>query len=289
MSLALAHVMLIDARRRGYGIPCLLAGNLEMTIGAIRAAEDVDAPLILAFNASVTPQVPMELAMPLIVSAARLARVPVATILDHGRTLASVQMAIELGSSTVMFDGSALSFEENVRATAEVVRIAHDAGVSVEGELGAVGGSSVELGASEATAGAYTDADRVSEYVERTGVDVLAISFGNVHGLYRGEPTLDLNLVRTVASRVRTPLAMHGASGLADEAYGPIVRSGISKVNYYTAMARQVSHDLKELLQSAPDEQLVYHRIIEASISGFQLRTRQLLRLLGAAGMAAAH
>lgn len=286
MALVPAHMILADARKYGYGIPCLLAGNLEMTLGAIRAAEEVDAPLILAFNASVTPQIPMDLAMPMIVSAARQSRVPVATILDHGRTFASVQSAINLGSSSVMFDGSSLPFDQNVRATAEVVRIAHVAGVSVEGELGAVGGSSVELGATDAEEGAYTDASLVEEYIERTGVDVLAISFGNVHGLYHGEPRLDLDLVRQVASMTDIPLAMHGASGLADEAYEPIIHSGISKINYYTAMARQVSHELRDWLCQAPDEELVYHRVIKAGIDGFDARTRQLLELLGACGKA---
>ena len=286
MALVAVHIILADARQRGYGIPCLLAGNLEMAIGQVRAAEEVDAPLILAFNEGVMPQTPMALAMPMIVSAARRARVPVATILDHGKTLDAVRAAIECGSSSVMYDGSALAFEENVRTTAEVVRIAHATGVSVEGELGAVGGSSVELGTSGDHASTVTDSGLVEEFVARTGVDVLAISFGNVHGLYSGEPRLDLDLVRRIAGIVGVPLAMHGASGLAAEQYRPIVSSGISKVNYYTAMAREVSHDLRDMLATAPEEQLVYHRIISASIDGFYAKTRRLLELLGAAGRA---
>jgi len=130
MALVPAHMILADAQRRGYGIPCLLAGNLEMAIGQIQAAEELNAPLILAYNSGVTPQVSMALAMPAIVNAARQTRTPVATILDHGRTLDEVKEAIALGSSSVMFDGSALPFEENVQATAEAARLAHAAGVS---------------------------------------------------------------------------------------------------------------------------------------------------------------
>ncbi|MDI9547211.1 MAG: class II fructose-bisphosphate aldolase family protein [Chloroflexota bacterium] len=286
MALVPAHVILADARRRGYGIPCLLAGNLEMTIGQIQAAEELDAPLILAYNSGVTPQVSIALAMPAIANAARQARTPVATILDHGGTLDEVKEAIALGSSSVMFDGSALPFEENVQATAEAARLAHVAGISVEGELGAVGGSSVELGASDAAVSSMTDPDLAAEFVARTGVDVLAVSFGNVHGVYRGVPRLDLERVRAIAALVDVPLAMHGASGLTDDQYPPIIRSGISKVNYYTAMARAVSHDLRDMLADAPEEGLVYHRIISASIDGFYAKTKELLTLLGAAGMA---
>ncbi len=138
--------ILTEARRGQYGVLSLLGGNLDMVIGQVQAAEEQRAPLILAFNQGVTPQVPMELAMPMLVSVAQRARVPVATILDHGDSLESVVRAIHLGSSSVMFDGSTLPYEENVRQTQEVVRVAHALGVSVEAELGSIAGSAVETG-----------------------------------------------------------------------------------------------------------------------------------------------
>jgi fructose-bisphosphate aldolase class II len=264
----------------------LLAGNLEMTLGAVRAAEAVAAPLILAFNEAVTPQVPMDLALPMVVAAAEGARVPVATILDHGMTPEAVAAAIRLGASSVMFDGSSLPFEENIRRTRAVVEMAHAAGVCVEGELGAVGGSSIELGAGADHASTLTDPDRVAEYVARTGVDILAVSFGNVHGIYGAAPQMDLERVRRSAAAVAVPLAMHGASGLPEADYAPIVASGISKINYYTAMARVVSHHLRDLLAAAPEEELVYHRVIAATVEEFCAQTQRLLTLLGAAGQA---
>jgi fructose-bisphosphate aldolase, class II len=287
MALVPAHKILAHARNSRYGIPCLLAGDLQMLVGQVRAAESARAPLILAFNEAVTPDIPMELAMPAMVSASQNSAVPIATILDHGGSLESAIRAIELGSSSVMYDGSALPYEENVRNTAEVVRVAHAAGVSVEGELGAVGGSSVELGRSDSYASSLTDPALAVEYVERSGVDVLAISFGNAHGIYRGRPDLDLALVRQIAQMVDVPLAMHGASGLALEEYGPIVDSGISKVNYYTAMARSVSHRLREWLGEAAEDEIVYHRIISTSIEGFQAETQRLLHALRCSGQAA--
>ena len=184
----MAHVgasrILTRCPAQGYGIPCLLAGNLEMMIGAIRAAEAVGAPLILAYNAQVTPQIPMALIVPAMVRAAERASVPIATILDHGPDLEAAVQAIQLGISTVMYDGSRLSFDENVRTTQEVVRVAHAAGVDVEGELGAIGGSSVELG--------YADA--ASEFTD----PALAVEFVKQHR--RGHPG---DLVRQRARRLR--------------------------------------------------------------------------------------
>jgi fructose-bisphosphate aldolase class II len=283
----MAHVgarqILSAARQKGYGIPCLLAGNLEMLIGAVRAAEAVGAPLILAYNAQVTPQIPMALIVPAMVRAAERACVPVATILDHGPNLEAAVQAIQLGISTVMYDGSRLSFEENVHTTHEVVRVAHAASVDVEGELGAIGGSSVELGYADA-ASEFTDPARAVEFVQGTGVDILAISFGNAHGVYAGAPQLDLARVRTIAAGVDVPLAMHGGSGLAEARYSAVIAAGISKVNYYAAMGIAVTRTLRAYLAAAPDKDLIYHHVIQVTVEQFDVETRRLLTVLGGAG-----
>jgi fructose-bisphosphate aldolase class II len=284
--------ILTDARKKKYGIPCMLAGNLEMIIGQIKAAEANQSPLILAYNSGVTPQVPMELAMPLIVNAASRANVPVASILDHGQRLEVAVQAIHLGSSSVMFDGSALPYDENVKQTTEIVKIAHAVGVSVEAELGSIGGSSVEIGmnyeldSSRDPADYFTDPQMAVDFVNKTGVDVLAISFGNAHGPYRGEPNLDLDRVREIHSLVDVPLVMHGASGLTDSDYGRIIAAGISKINYYSAMARGASQSLKQIMMSADDETMIYHQEISWGIDYFYIETRKLLDLLGCSGKA---
>ena len=123
----------------------------------------------------------------------------------------------------------------------------------------------------------------VVDFVERTGIDVLAISFGNSHGVYKGPPQLNLDLVRDIALRVDIPLAMHGASGLSEQSYAPILDSGISKINYYTAMARIVSQEVRDWLAAASDDQLVYHHLLTATIDGFDAATRRLLGILRAA------
>ena len=285
--------ILTEARERRYGVLSLLAGDLEMVIGQIMAAEEQRAPLILAFNQEVTPKVPMELGIPLMVCAAKNAKVPVATILDHGQSLEFVVKAIHLGSSSVMFDGSTLPYEENVRKTQEVVRVAHAVRVSVEAELGSIAGSAAEgggmLGSSAdpedgGPESSFTDPDLAVDFVERTGVDALAISFGNVHGVYRGEPKIDLDRVRKIHSMVDVPLVMHGASGLAAGEYEKIVESGISKVCYYTAMGIGAGNDLRKMLLDAGQDGAVYHEVISRAIDYFCADTKRLMDVVGCSG-----
>ncbi len=285
--------VLTQAEERGYGVPSLLAGNLEMVIGSITAAEEQRSPLILAFNQGVTPQIPMELGVRLMVHAAEEAQVPVATILDHGQTLEAVVKAIHLGSSSVMFDGSSLPYEENVRQTRAVVQVAHAVGVCVEAELGSIAGSAIEAGGAPAAGtgagnadleSTFTDPERAAEFVKRTGVDALAISFGNVHGVYRGEPRLDLERVRRIRALVDVPLVMHGASGLAESEYAPIIDSGISKICYYTAMGRGAVSSIRKMQPDADEDSVVYHHIISHTIDYFYRATKRLLDVLGCSG-----
>ncbi|MFW6181397.1 MAG: class II fructose-bisphosphate aldolase, partial [Spirochaetota bacterium] len=207
-------------------------------------------------------------------------------ILDHGRSLEEVVRAIHLGISSVMFDGSCLPYEENVRRTREVVAVAHAAGVDVEGELGAIPGSAVsaEGGGTDA---AFTDPGRAVDFVRSTGVDALAISFGNVHGVYRGSPRLDLERVRRTSSLVDVPLVMHGGSGLGGGDYAELVDCGIAKFGYYTALARGACEHLRALLCGAGRKDTAYHDLLSGTIDYFYEETKKLLDYLRAPGHAA--
>jgi fructose-bisphosphate aldolase class II len=292
MPLVHSKEILAEARRKKYGIPSLLAGNLEMVVAQVKAAEARQAPLILAFNQAVTPQIPMGMGFAVAVEAAKQATVPVATILDHGGSLEEVMQAIHFGSSSVMFDGSNLPYEENVKQTQEVVRIARAVDVCVEAELGSVGGSAVEVGVSNYEGipegskpeDFFTDPDVAVDFVARTGIDILAISFGNAHGVYGGAPDLDLDRVQKIASMIDVPLVMHGASGLAESDYPKIVNSGISKVCYYTAMGLGATNDIKKMLMDDDEDTLVYHHIIARAFDYFYEDTKRLLDLLGCSG-----
>ncbi len=277
--------ILVPARQGRYAVPSLLAGNLEMAVGFLAAAEETCSPLILAFNRHVTPDIPMELGLPLAVLAAQRAAVPVATFLDHGNSLDEVAQAIRLGASSVMFDGSSLPYEENVRQTREIVRMAHATGVAVEGELGSIAGSAVEIGTAQAAPeSSFTDPQLAADFVKRTGVDVLAISFGNVHGPYRGEVHLDLERVRAIAMLVEVPLAMHGGSGLDESLYPEIIASGISKLGYYTAMGISAVAQLRRCLAEASSETLAYHHIIAAMVRHFHAEAKRVFKLSGCMG-----
>jgi fructose-bisphosphate aldolase class II len=182
-----------------------------------------------------------------------------------------------------MFDGSGLPYEENVKQTREVVRVAHTVGVCVEAELGGIAGSSIEIGKAGPQAH-LTDPDQAADFVERSGVDVLAISFGNAHGVYQGKPNLDLERVRQIHAKVGIPLAMHGASGLAEAEYAEIIASGISKVCYYTAMALGAGQALRKMMADQDERSTIYHRLIARSIDFFYTDTKRLLDIVGCSG-----
>jgi fructose-bisphosphate aldolase class II len=275
--------ILDPARRNKYGVPSLLGGSLEMVIGQLRAAEEKRASIIFAFNQEVAPGVPPELGIPLLVRASEKTGVPVTTILDHGRSLEEVARAIRLGISSVMFDGSGLPYKENVRRTREVVVIAHATGVDVEGELGAIAGSAVSAEGGE-TEAVFTDPGRAADFVRSTGVDALAISFGNVHGVYRGSPRLDLERVRRISSLVDVPLVMHGGSGLGERDYAELVDCGIAKFGYYTSLARGACEHLRALLGGGGRRTVAYHELLSGTIDYFYAETKKLLDYLRATG-----
>lgn len=160
------------------------------------------------------------------------AKAPVAIHLDHGKSFDGVMLALKAGFSSVMFDGSSRPYEENVEMTAQVVKIAHAMGVSVEGELGYVGRVGVDDNSEEG----FTKPEQAVDFVKRTGVDALAIAIGNQHGQYKGVPKLDFDRLKEIRSKVDCGLVLHGGSGISNDDFVKAIRCGINKVNIYTAM-----------------------------------------------------
>lgn len=283
MSLVKLAELQKEARRGGYAVPHFLGGNMEMVIGEIKAAEDKNSPLAIGFAPEVFYMVPMELILPLIVEAAKRAKVPVATQLEHGREFDTIVKAIKLGVTSVMFDGSNLPYEENIRQTKEIVKIAHALDVSVEAELGSVGGSA--LTNVEVKDSLYTDPKMVLDFIERTKVDSLAISFGNFHGKYRGTPKLDFDRVREIATLVDTPLVMHGGSGLTESDYKQCIASGISNIHFYTYVTMGMWDHLKESVGKI-ETKPVYHQFVDWTIEYFYRQTENVIHMLGSENMA---
>lgn len=275
--------ILVDGRKRGYGVASLMGSDVEMCVGLCKAAEDIGAPLLLVYNQEVNPNIPMEYSIPMMVNAAKQCKSPVGTVLDHGHSLEQAQKALSLGLNTIMFDASTLPYEENIARTREVVTYAHSLGATVEAELGSISGSAVDYTSSGPEAH-YTDPDIAADYVQKTGVDFLAISFGNAHGIYH-EPKIDLNIVRAVFKKVSIPLVMHGASGLAYDMYPQIIKAGITKVCYYTAMARSAVTDIMQCMSVG--EKSAYHDIVACSTNYFYFEAKHLMRIFMSTGATA--
>lgn len=207
-------------------------GNMEMVIGAIKAAEDMNTPIILQIAEKRMKQSPMHLMAPMMVSAAKNAKVPVAVHLDHGLTMDCIMSALEYGFTSVMLDGSLLPFDANVELTKQVRAVADKYGATVEAELGVVGGNEGDSAKHEIMC---TDPEKALEFWEKTGIDCLAVAIGNAHGNYPVLPELRFDVLEEIHKKVATPLVLHGGTGITDEMFRRAISLGIRKINIATA------------------------------------------------------
>jgi len=229
--------MLTHAYRNRYAVGAFDVVSLDFITGVLDAAERCQAPVILSLAESHFGYFDFQLLMPAVEAAARRASVPVAIHLDHGASLESAVRAINLGCNGVMVDASSAPFEENVARTREVVEMAHGCGVPVEGELGYVPGIEGEDALRHPGAVAYTTVEEAATYVERTGVDALAVSVGTVHGRMKGAPDLDFDRLAQINAALGLPLVIHGGTGLSDTQFRRLIENGVTKINYYTALS----------------------------------------------------
>lgn len=211
--------------------------NTESIWAVIDAAEKLNVPVIIAHAQCHDYAAPLDKIAPLMVTAAKNAKVPVCVHLDHGEDFDYCERAIAHGFTSIMIDYSTLPYEENVKGTKEVTDYAHAYGVDVEAELGAL---PQREGGGEANANPedlYTKPELVEDYISRTGVDALAIAFGTAHGIYKTKPVLNTEIITKVREKTDLPLVMHGGSGISHDEYREVIRRGINKINYYTYMA----------------------------------------------------
>lgn len=202
-----------------------------MLEAAISAAEELHSPIIIGTAEILLPFGELKLIAPSIIAAAKRASVPVVVHYDHGLTFDRCMEALQLGFSSVMFDGSTGSYEENIKQTQEIVKIAHAFGATVEGEIGHVGQANEE---DDANVDLYTTVEEAKSYIESTGVDALAISIGTAHGKYIKTPKLDFERLKDIHAVIDTPLVLHGGSGLSNDDFKNCIKYGISKVNIFT-------------------------------------------------------
>ena len=223
--------VLKKAQEGNYGIGLFNTTDTDMLEAVISAAEELNAPVILGTAEVLLPYGELELIAPAMVAAAKRAKVPVVVHYDHGVTFERCMEALKLGFSSLMFDGSTLPYEENIAATREIVKIAHEFGATVEGEIGHVG--QADAGDNLAT-DMYTTPEEAKAYRDATGVDALAIAIGTAHGVYKSKPKLSLERLAEIRNTIDTPLVLHGGSGLSDDDFKNVVKGGIAKVNIFT-------------------------------------------------------
>lgn len=243
MPLVNMKALLKDAQEKNYAVGSFSVANLEMIQGVVKAAEETKSPIILQIAEVRLNHSPLKIIGPAMLAAAKNASVPVAVHLDHGTTLECIGEALRLGFTSVMFDGSHLSFEENIEKSKEVVSMAKPYGAAVEAEIGCVGGSedgSVDI------AMRCTSPDQAEVFAERTGVDALAIAIGNAHGFYKEAPQLRFDILESVRDRVSIPLVLHGGTGISEEDFIRCHQSGIKKINIATATFAAAERKVKE-------------------------------------------
>lgn len=213
--------------------------NLEAIMAVIKAAEELNVPVIIQHAQAHEEIMPLDVIGPVMLEMAQKAKVPVVVHIDHGETLDYIYRALDMGFTSVMYDGSTLPFAENAANTKMVVTMAKSKGASVEAEIGCMGrretGGKTSAGPDPDKI--YTDPDEAKIFVDQTGIDALACSFGTTHGVYMTEPKLDFTVVENVRRKCKIPVVMHGGSGVSPRDFQRAIKAGVRKVNYYTYMA----------------------------------------------------
>ncbi len=301
--LANTKTILEKAKRGGYAIGHFNINNLEMAQGIVQAAENLKSPVILATSEGAIEYAGINFLFSMAFTASELSQVPIALHLDHGKDLKIIKQAIELGYSSVMFDGSHLPFEENVRLTKQVVQLAHRRGVSVEAELGTIGGKE-DLVHSRGII--YTDPEKAKEFVKRTGCDFLAVAIGTSHGAYKfkGSAKLKIDLLKKIRDKVKIPLVLHGASGVPSvmvkmaEKYGAklegvkgvpdyeiklAIKKGISKINTDTDLRIAFDAGVRKAVKESPQDFDPRHILGEAR-DLIRKVVEQRIKMFGSAG-----
>ena len=266
------------AEKENYAVGAFNTPNLENLLAVIRNAEELKVPVIISHAQLHEEIAPLSDIGPVMVYMAKEANVPVCVHLDHGEDLEYLEKALDLGFTSVMYDGSLLSYEENAANTRKAVALAAKYGADVEAEIGVMGGR--EAGASNLAPKAedmYTDPDVAERFVKETGIDALAASFGTSHGIYKAKPKLDFDRIEKIKEKVQIPLVMHGGSGVSPKDYRIAISKGVRKINYYSYMANAGVKASKELLDN--QEVTYFHEIAIAAKNAMQADVAKAMKV----------
>ena len=268
--------ILFDAQKNHYAVGLFNTTDTDAIEAAITAAEEMRSPIILGTAEVLLPYGDLKLIGPTMVSLAKSASVPVVVHYDHGLTFERCMEAIKIGFSSIMFDGSASAADENLKATREIVKIAHAMGITVEGEIGHVGEA---VNDDESATDMYTTPQEALSFIEETGVDALAIAIGTAHGVYKTTPKLDIERLKQIRKVTDTPLVLHGGSGLPVEDLKNTIREGIAKLNIFTDL---YIAGLRAINEGGTD----YHQVRTRKVQAIKEVVMDKIRLFGSEGKA---
>lgn len=276
--------MLKQAKREKFAVGQFNMNNLEFTKAIMEAAEEERSPFIFGVSEGAMKYMGIDYVVAMARAAAEKSSIPVVLHLDHGSSFEVAMKCIRAGFTSVMFDGSHYPFEENVKITKEIVKVAHAMGVSVEGELGTIGGVEDDLSVDEEDA-TLAKPDEAIRFYEETKVDALAIAVGTAHGMYKGEPNIRFHIIEEVASKIDAPIVLHGGSGVPDEAIRRAIQAGAGKINVNTENQIAMTETIKKIFAEKPE---VYdpRKYLGPAKDAMKEVVRAKIRLFGSNGKA---
>ncbi|MFS1511213.1 class II fructose-1,6-bisphosphate aldolase [Chengkuizengella sp. SCS-71B] len=249
MPLVSMNEFLPAAKEKKFAVGQFNMNNLEFSQAIVQAAMEENSPFIFGVSEGALKYMGIEFTVAMAEAAAKQSGLPIALHLDHGSSFDVAMKCIRAGFSSVMFDGSHYSYEENVRLTKEVVKTAHAMGVSVEGELGTIGGVEDDISVDESDAN-LAKPDEAIRFYEETGVDCLAIAVGTAHGMYSGEPDIKFDIIEEVTKNIPVPVVLHGGSGVPDEMIRKSIEAGVGKINVNTENQVALTNTIRNVLNS---------------------------------------
>lgn len=271
--------LLADAEEGNYAVGSFSIANMEMVLGVLKAAKELSAPVILQIAEVRLKQSPLEIIGPLMVAAAENADTPVAVHFDHGKTVEKIGQALDIGFTSVMFDGSHLPLDENIAMTKQIMEMAEEYDAAVEAEIGCVGGS--EDGSEDIAINCTKPEDAV-RFEKETGVDALAIAIGNAHGNYKDTPKLRFDILQEVEDLTDTPLVLHGGTGISPDDFVKCSKAGIKKINIATATFDMVENTVHQCYND--DSIKGYYDLQAAEVEGAYQNAKKHILIFGSDG-----
>ncbi len=288
----LVHIkdLIVKAQKGGYAIGAFNTQNLEITMGIVRAAVVKKAPIIIQVSETTIEYAGLKAITHIVQTIAKneSTNVPIALHLDHGKSFISVSECVHAGFSSIHIDGSELPFDENIAVSKQSVDYAHRYKVWAQGELGTILGKEglIKRKKKEIKSRAYmTDPNKAEEYIKKTNVDTLAISIGNMHGMFVGDEKLDLGRLKAIREKVNIPLVLHGASGIADDEVKKAIELGITVINIDTRLRKEFTNTLQNTI-SKQKKEIDPRKILAPSIDAVQKAAEEKIKLFGSAGKA---